>query len=222
MFKGLKQLVDEYVDEGVFLLAKPSLEDSDGGDTAKGFARSLTRCIPNSRGSSSPSCGFQVDEEMPSVGRSGNQDGGQAGSDHGTLDEGQAGSDLGTRDEGQAGSNPGTLDEGQAGSGPGTRDEGQAGPNPDDTNIAESLPLPNSGVLAGPSDTRKKILSASTGTLASLQTSRQRFSALVINSWNEQTVSRPDNEKTKLTTEVLKSIGIPSYSSSRHSITSPR
>ncbi|GJV26742.1 hypothetical protein Tco_1383190 [Tanacetum coccineum] len=46
----------------------------------------------------------ESDEEMPSVGRSGNQDGGQAGSD------------PGTRDEGQAGSNPGTLDEGQAGS----------------------------------------------------------------------------------------------------------
>ncbi|GKG14018.1 hypothetical protein Tco_0350978, partial [Tanacetum coccineum] len=33
----------------------------------------------------------ESDEEMPSVGRSGNQDGGQDGSDHGTLDEGQAG-----------------------------------------------------------------------------------------------------------------------------------
>ncbi|GJW73738.1 hypothetical protein Tco_0133108, partial [Tanacetum coccineum] len=105
----------------------------------------------------------ESDEEMPSVGRSGNQDegqagsdpgtrdGGQAGLDHGTLDEGrQAGSDPGTRDEGQAGSNPGTLDEGQAGSDPGTRDEGQAGPNPDDINIAESLPLPTPSVLAGP------------------------------------------------------------------------
>ncbi|GKG06717.1 hypothetical protein Tco_0329686, partial [Tanacetum coccineum] len=116
----------------------------------------------------------ESDDEMPSVGRSGTQDEGQAGLDHGTLDEGQAGSDpgtrdrgqagldhgtldvgqarsdLGTRDEGQAGSNPGTLDEGQAGSGPGTRDEGQAGPNPDDTNIAESLPLPTPSVLAGP------------------------------------------------------------------------
>ncbi|GJT85160.1 hypothetical protein Tco_1066877 [Tanacetum coccineum] len=38
----------------------------------------------------------ESDEEMPSVGRSGNQDGGQAGSDHGP----------GTRDEGQAGPNP--------------------------------------------------------------------------------------------------------------------
>ncbi|GKC64779.1 hypothetical protein Tco_1097377, partial [Tanacetum coccineum] len=96
----------------------------------------------------------ESDEEMPSVGRSGNQDEGQAGLDHGTLDEGQAGSDPGsdpgTRDEGQAGSNPGTLDEGQAGSDPGTRDEGQAGPNPDDINIAESLPLPTPSVLAGP------------------------------------------------------------------------
>ncbi|GJR46208.1 hypothetical protein Tco_1314311 [Tanacetum coccineum] len=89
-------------------------------------------------------------QDMPSVGRSGTQDEGQAGLDHGTLDEGQAGSDPGTRDEGQAGSNPGTLDEGQAGSDPGTRDEGQAGPNPDDINIAESLPLPTPSVLAGP------------------------------------------------------------------------
>ncbi|GJR29001.1 hypothetical protein Tco_1105233 [Tanacetum coccineum] len=80
----------------------------------------------------------ESDEKMPSVGKSGNQDGGQAGSD------------PGTRDEGQAGSNPGTLDEGQAGSDPGTRDEGQAGPNPDDINIAESLPLPTPSVLAGP------------------------------------------------------------------------
>ncbi|GKD66671.1 hypothetical protein Tco_1308779, partial [Tanacetum coccineum] len=68
----------------------------------------------------------ESDEEMPSVGRSG------------------------TQDEGQAGSDPGTLDEGQAGSDPGTRDEGQAGPNPDDINIAESLPLPTPSVLAGP------------------------------------------------------------------------
>ncbi|GKE53124.1 hypothetical protein Tco_1488280, partial [Tanacetum coccineum] len=66
----------------------------------------------------------ESDEEMPSVGRSG------------------------TQDEGQAGSDPGTLDEGQAGSDPGTRDEGQAGPNPDD--VAESLPLPTPSVLAGP------------------------------------------------------------------------
>ncbi|GJU88690.1 hypothetical protein Tco_1301113 [Tanacetum coccineum] len=66
----------------------------------------------------------ESDEDMPSVGRSG------------------------TQDEGQAGSDPGTLDEGQAGSDPGTRDEGQAGPNPDD--VAESLPLPTPCVLAGP------------------------------------------------------------------------
>ncbi|GKA73637.1 hypothetical protein Tco_0779939, partial [Tanacetum coccineum] len=66
----------------------------------------------------------ESDEEMPSVGRSG------------------------TQDEGQAGSDPGTLAEGQAGSDPGTPDEGQAGPNPDD--VAESLPLPTPCVLAGP------------------------------------------------------------------------
>ncbi|GJS84893.1 hypothetical protein Tco_0751434, partial [Tanacetum coccineum] len=80
------------------------------------------------------------DEEMPSVGRSGTQDEGQAGSDPGTLDEGQAGSDPGTRDEGQAGSDPGT------------RDEGQAGTNPDDA--AESLPLPTPSVMWTNLDTR--------------------------------------------------------------------
>ncbi|GKE54499.1 hypothetical protein Tco_1489655, partial [Tanacetum coccineum] len=78
----------------------------------------------------------ESDEEMPSVGKSGTQDEGQAGSDPGTLDEGQARSD------------PGTLDEGQAGSDPGIRDEGQAGLNPDD--VAESLPLPTPSVLVGP------------------------------------------------------------------------
>ncbi|GKA73433.1 hypothetical protein Tco_0779735 [Tanacetum coccineum] len=66
----------------------------------------------------------ESDEEMPSEGRSG------------------------TQDEGQAGSDPGTLDEGQAGSNPGTLNEGQAGPNPDE--VAESLPLPTPSVLAGP------------------------------------------------------------------------
>ncbi|GKB60271.1 hypothetical protein Tco_0916457 [Tanacetum coccineum] len=78
----------------------------------------------------------ESDEEMPSVGRSGTQDEGQAGSDPGTLDKGQARLD------------PGTLDEGQAGSDPSTRDEGQARPNPDD--VAESLPLPTPSVLVGP------------------------------------------------------------------------
>ncbi|GKD66728.1 hypothetical protein Tco_1308836, partial [Tanacetum coccineum] len=66
----------------------------------------------------------ESDEEMPSVGKSG------------------------TQNEGQARSDPGTLAEGQAGSDPGIPDEGQAGPNPDD--VAESLPLPTPSVLAGP------------------------------------------------------------------------
>ncbi|GKG31907.1 hypothetical protein Tco_0426857, partial [Tanacetum coccineum] len=90
----------------------------------------------------------ESDEGMPSVGRSGTQDEGQARSDPGTRDEGQAGSNPGTLDEGEAGSDPGTRDEGQAGSDPGIRDEGQAGTNPDDA--AESLPLPTPSVLAGP------------------------------------------------------------------------
>ncbi|GKB87293.1 hypothetical protein Tco_0959565, partial [Tanacetum coccineum] len=90
----------------------------------------------------------ESDKEMPSEGRSGTQDEGQARSDPGTLDEGQAGADPGILDEGQAGSDPGTLNEGQAGSNPSTLDEGQARSNPDD--IAESLPLPTLSVLVGP------------------------------------------------------------------------
>ncbi|GJR82695.1 hypothetical protein Tco_0153480 [Tanacetum coccineum] len=176
--KGLKQLVDEFVDEGV-PAAKPSLEDSEEAilqkrcqkgkekvgeeqaaqvllnlqtpkkkSSAQQYILQRHTPVPHESADQETSSLYaelglsgsdtESDEEMPSVGRSGK------------LDEGQAGSDLGTRDEGQAGSNPGTLDEGQAGSGPGTRDEGQAGPNPDDTNIAESLPLPTPSVLAGP------------------------------------------------------------------------
>ncbi|GJV63619.1 hypothetical protein Tco_1474447 [Tanacetum coccineum] len=159
--KSSKQLVDEFIDEGV-PTAKPGLEDTEEAILQKVLEESLTDAYPTQRGPLPPVRRSQLptvtagreessslyaelglsgsdtesDEEMPSVGRSGTQDEGQAGSDPGTLDEGQAGSD------------PGTLDEGQAGSDPGTRDEGQAGPNPDD--VAESLPLPTPSVLAGP------------------------------------------------------------------------
>ncbi|GJU56925.1 hypothetical protein Tco_1234691 [Tanacetum coccineum] len=147
----LEKIGDEFVDEGV-PAAKPSLEDSEEAILQKVLQESLTDAYPIQRGPLPPvvfrepnteklqpllpevakegegECSdTESDEEMPSVGRSGNQDGGQAGLDHGTLDEGQG-----------------------VGSGPGTRDEGQAGPNPDDTNIAESLPLPTPSVLAGP------------------------------------------------------------------------
>ncbi|GJS96781.1 hypothetical protein Tco_0803749 [Tanacetum coccineum] len=125
--KSSKQLVDEFVDEGV-PAAKPSLED-----TKEAI---LNKCQEGERESRRETSGprffstyklqekraqmtiqtsetdTESDEEMPSVVRSGAQDEGQAGSD------------------------------------PGTRDEGQAGPNPDD--VAESLPLPTPCVLAGP------------------------------------------------------------------------
>ncbi|GJU50267.1 hypothetical protein Tco_1219822 [Tanacetum coccineum] len=97
----------------------------------------------------------ESDEEMPSVGRSG------------------------TQDEGQAGADPGTLDEGQARSDPGTLDEGQAGSNPDD--VTESLPLPTPSVLAGPNLEHSDVVIpeepvSSTGTLSSLQHLAKDFS----------------------------------------------
>ncbi|GJS09821.1 hypothetical protein Tco_0366617 [Tanacetum coccineum] len=125
--KSSKQLVDEFVDEGV-PAAKPSLED-----TKEAI---LNKCQEGERESRRETSGprffstyklqekraqmtiqtsetdTESDEEMPSVVRSGAQDEGQAGLD------------------------------------PGTQDEGQAGPNPDDA--VESLPLPTMCVLAGP------------------------------------------------------------------------
>ncbi|GJS53436.1 hypothetical protein Tco_0626798 [Tanacetum coccineum] len=123
--KSSKQLVDEFVDEGV-PAAKPSLEDTEEAILQKVEEKrpkfSLTFKLQARRARRKQlyiSVTLYTSTET-AVGRSGTQDEGQAGSDPGTLDEGQAGS--------EAGSDPGTLDEGQAGSNPGTRDEGQARP----------------------------------------------------------------------------------------------
>ncbi|GJX71507.1 hypothetical protein Tco_0308678 [Tanacetum coccineum] len=137
----------------------------------------------------------ESDEGMPSVGRSG------------TQDEGQAGSDPGTRDEGQAGSNPGTLDEGQAGSDPGTRDEGQAGPNPDD--VAESLPLPTPSGEPEANGCRQVIPEepvSSTGTLSSLQHLAKDFS--FGDQFLNDKPSEADNEKTTADTEAESRVSI--------------
>ncbi|GJQ94282.1 hypothetical protein Tco_0005421 [Tanacetum coccineum] len=63
---------------------------------------------------------------------------------------GLSGSDTESDEEMPSVIRSGAQDEGQAGPDPGTLDEGQAGPNPDDINTAESLPLPTPSVLAGP------------------------------------------------------------------------
>ncbi|GJU03580.1 hypothetical protein Tco_1113918 [Tanacetum coccineum] len=136
----------------------------------------------------------ESDEGMPSVGRSG------------TQDEGQAGSVLGTPDEGQAGSDPGT------------RDKGQAGTNPD--NAAESLPLPTSSVHAGPnlehSNENLKLTVdeqvipeepvSSTGTLSSLQHLAKDFS--FGDQFLNDKPSEADNEKTTADTEAESMVSI--------------
>ncbi|GJR84231.1 hypothetical protein Tco_0155016 [Tanacetum coccineum] len=179
--KSSKQLVDEFVDEGV-PAAKPSLED-----TKEAI---LNKCQEGERESRRETSGprffstyklqekraqmtiqtsetdTESDEEMPSVVRSGAQDEGQAGSD------------------------------------PGTRDEGQAGPNPDD--VAESLPLPTPCVLAGPnlehSDDDYQRNCQLTGTLSSLQHLAKDFS--FGDQFLNDKPSEADNEKTTADTEA--------------------
>ncbi|GJY96669.1 hypothetical protein Tco_0513579 [Tanacetum coccineum] len=92
----------------VYLLLQPSLEDSEEADTAKGNLPRETSTLPELPGNGKDRTGheessslyaelglsgsdMESDKEMPSMGRSGNQDEGQAGLDHGTLDEVQAG-----------------------------------------------------------------------------------------------------------------------------------
>ncbi|GKB54052.1 hypothetical protein Tco_0904805, partial [Tanacetum coccineum] len=124
--KSSKQLVDEFIDEGV-PTAKPGLEDTEEAILQKVLEESLTDAYPTQRGPLPPVVIRETDagkfQPLPEVPGKGKE---------------------------KVGLDPGTLDEGQAGSDPGTRDEGQAGPNPDDINIAESLPLPTPSVLAGP------------------------------------------------------------------------
>ncbi|GJY95849.1 hypothetical protein Tco_0512210, partial [Tanacetum coccineum] len=120
--KSSKQLVDEFIDEGV-PTAKPSLEDTEEAILQKvprkgkekvgeEQAAQVLLHLQTTKKKSPTEYDTESDEEMPSVVRSGAQD------------------------EGQAGPDPGTLD------------EGQARPNPDD--VVESQPLPTPSFLAGP------------------------------------------------------------------------
>ncbi|GJX80265.1 retrovirus-related pol polyprotein from transposon TNT 1-94, partial [Tanacetum coccineum] len=162
--KSSKQLVDEFVDEGV-PAAKPSLEDTEEAILQKVLEESLTDAYPTQRGPLPPvvfretdTGKFQPLPEVPGKGKekvAGREDStslyaelGLYGSDTESDKEMPLVVRSGAQDEGQAGANPGTLDEGQAGSDPGTLDEGQVGSNPDD--VAESLPLPTPSVLVGP------------------------------------------------------------------------
>ncbi|GJZ00469.1 hypothetical protein Tco_0517898 [Tanacetum coccineum] len=96
--KSSKQLVDEFIDEGV-PAAKPRLEDTEEEILQKVLQESLTDACPAQRGPLPLVVFRETDtgkfQPLP-----------EAGSDPGTLAEGQAGSDPGTPDEGQAGPNP--------------------------------------------------------------------------------------------------------------------
>ncbi|GJS00867.1 hypothetical protein Tco_0317375 [Tanacetum coccineum] len=159
--KSSKQLVDEFVDEGV-PAAKPSLEDTEEAILQKVLEESLTDAYPTQRGPlppvvfREPDTGkFQPLPEVPGKGKEkvGEEQAAQVLLNLQTPKKKssaeqyifQRRSHVPTE---TAVVRSGAQDEGQAGSDPGTRDEGQAGPNPDD--VAESLPLPTPGVLAGP------------------------------------------------------------------------
>ncbi|GJX54492.1 hypothetical protein Tco_0282861 [Tanacetum coccineum] len=164
--KSSKQLVDEFVDEGV-PAAKPSLEDTEEAYCKKETDTGKFQPLPEVPGKGKEKVGeeqaaqvllnlqtpkkkssaeqyiFQRRSHVPTE-TAGREDStslyaelGLYGSDTESDEEMPSVGRSGTQDEGQAGSDPGTLAEGQAGSDPGTPDEGQAGPNPDD--VAESF-----------------------------------------------------------------------------------
>ncbi|GKC35020.1 hypothetical protein Tco_1047404 [Tanacetum coccineum] len=191
--KRSKQLVDEFVDEGV-PTAKPSL-DTEEAILQKVLEESLTDAYPTQRGPlphvvfrETDTGKFQPLPEVPERERS-----------HFQLKQQKWASE-----------------ECQAGFRPGTRDEGQAGPNPDDA--AESLPLLTPCVLAGPnlehsdveitdpfSDTRGTC-QLSTGTLSSLQHLAKDFS--FGDQFLNDKPSEADDEKTTADTEAESMVSV--------------
>ncbi|GKD38123.1 hypothetical protein Tco_1258330, partial [Tanacetum coccineum] len=124
--KSSKQMVDEFVDEGV-PAAKPSLEDTEEAILQKVLEESLTDAYPTRKGPLPPVVFRETDtgklQPLPEVPRKGKE---------------KVGEEQGKREREMF--RGGAQDEGQAGPDPGKLDEGQAGPNPDD--VVESQPLP--------------------------------------------------------------------------------
>ncbi|GJS46275.1 hypothetical protein Tco_0596396 [Tanacetum coccineum] len=161
----------------------------------------------------------EFDEEMPSVGRSG------------TQDEGQAGSDPGTRDEGQAGPNPDDVAE----SLPLPTPSVLAGPNLEHSDVEitdpSSQPQPehmDEGFTAAAYPDVQENLKltvdeqvipeepvSSTGTLSSLQHLAKDFS--FGDQFLNDKPSEADNEKTTIN-ESVKEVGI---SSVKHAMRAP-
>ncbi|GKB83998.1 hypothetical protein Tco_0950893 [Tanacetum coccineum] len=147
--KSSKQLVDEFVDEGV-PAAKPRLEDIEEAITEKGSSeQSLTDDLPTQGVLFHPVgimeiCNGKLQPLLEVLGKG--KEKVESSSLYAEL--GLSGSDTESDEEMPSVVRSGAQDEGQAGPDPGKLDEGQAGPNPDD--VAESQPLPTPSVLAGP------------------------------------------------------------------------
>ncbi|GJR72047.1 hypothetical protein Tco_0084412 [Tanacetum coccineum] len=159
--KSSKQLVDEFIDEGV-PAAKPRLEDTEEEILQKVLEESLTDAYPTQRGPLRPVVFRETDtrklQPLPEVPGKGKEKvetfyvptetSGREDSTSLYAELGLSGSDTDSDEATPPVIRSRTQDEGQAGSDPGKLDEGQAGPNPDD--VAESQPLPTPSVLAGP------------------------------------------------------------------------
>ncbi|GJS89072.1 hypothetical protein Tco_0771708 [Tanacetum coccineum] len=158
--KRSKQLVDEFIDEGV-PAAKPRFEDTEEAILQKVLEESLTDAYPTQRGPLPPVVFRETDTgkhqplpEVPGKGKekrhtpvpSETADHKESSSLYAELR--LYGSDTESDEEMPSVVRSGAQDEGQAGPDPGKLDEGQAGPNPDD--VAESQPLPTPSVLARP------------------------------------------------------------------------
>ncbi|GJV14217.1 hypothetical protein Tco_1359540 [Tanacetum coccineum] len=205
--KRSKQLVDEFIDEGV-PAAKPRFEDTEEAILQKVLEESLTDAYPTQRGPLPPVAiqGMILETStLPEVPRKGGHE--ESSSLYAEL--GLSGSDTESDEEMPSVVRSRAQDEGQAGLDPGKLDEGQAGPNPDD--VAESQPLPTPSVLAGPnlehSDveiTDPPVIPeepvSSLGTLSSLQHLTKDFS--FSDQFLNDKPSEADNEKTTADTEA--------------------
>ncbi|GKB39370.1 retrovirus-related pol polyprotein from transposon TNT 1-94 [Tanacetum coccineum] len=149
MLKSSLQLVDEFVDEGV--PEKEHAHVDEEADHQRALELSLKDQGEQTQGPTRPVVIRETDsgriQLLPDVQGKGKEK--EASEIHaGDQDEGQAGSNHGEKDEGQAGPNPSEQDKGQAGPNPVEQDKGQAGSNPGDA--AESQPQSSHVVNTGP------------------------------------------------------------------------
>ncbi|GJU83825.1 hypothetical protein Tco_1291371 [Tanacetum coccineum] len=185
--KSSKQLVDEFVDEGV-PAAKPSLEDTEEVILQKVLEESLTDAYPTQRGPLPPVVFRETDtgklQPLPEVLGKGKE----------KVDEGQAGPDLGKLDEGQAGPNPDDVAESQ----PLPTSSVLAGPNLEHSDENMKLTVDEQVIPEEPV--------SSTGTLSSLQHLAKDFS--FGDQFLNDKPSEADNEKTTADTEAESMVSV--------------